>query len=102
MPCFVPQHLRQRRTYSEDVRELVIYQKYTLKKKTADISCDLNMAQRVVERTLKIWRETGEVVPQGPGRKGRRMRLMTAAEVEVSNRSILFPGLPRLTILLSF
>jgi transposase len=83
MPRNIPEHLRQRRTYSEDLRKRVIYQKYTLQKPIQQISIDLNISRRVVERILKFWRDTGEVVPLETGRRNPRKKVMTDAEVEV-------------------
>ena len=78
-----PQDSRHtRRSYSKDIRNLVIYQKCTLGYRTADISIHLNISHRVVQRILKLWRETGEVT-EGPGRLGKRSRVMDCEEMEV-------------------
>ena len=78
-----PPEVRLRHTYSKDLRERIVYQRYKLKKKIIAISIDLNISQRVVERTLQLWRDTGEVVHDGPGLHGKRRRLMTPKEIEV-------------------
>ena len=72
-----------RYTYSKDLRERVVYQRYKLKKKITAIAIDLNISQRVVERTLELWRNTGDVIPEGLGLHGKRQKLMTPHEIEV-------------------
>ena len=76
------------RSYSSDLRERVVYQRCTLKYKIKEISTSLNMSQRVVERVLKLWRETGEVVNEGPGRAAKRCRVMDNEEIEVRSSLI--------------
>jgi transposase-like protein len=88
MPRFLPEHQRQRQTYSEDLRKRVIYQRFTREKKIDEIALDLNMSKRVVERILNLWRTTGEVMSQEPGKKGKRRKIMTQEEMEASNRPI--------------
>jgi hypothetical protein len=39
----------------------VVYQAFTLGKTTTEISIDLDIPVRVVQRVLKCWREIGEV-----------------------------------------
>lgn len=73
--------LFQRRHYSRDLKERVIYQSYTLHKKPKDIAIDLDMSLRVVHRVRKLWKEIGEVV-KDPKSQGRD-RLLKAHEVEV-------------------
>lgn len=76
-------HVQHRQTYSEDLRERVIYQKYSLHKKTADIAHDLNISVCVVQRVLQLWRKSGEVIPVGPGWSNKRRRMMMPHEQEV-------------------
>jgi transposase len=94
MPRSIPEHARQRKTYSIDSRKRVIYQKYTLNKKIPEIILNLNISQHVVERTLQLWRDTGEVVSQGPGKKAKRRRVMIPDEIDVSSP---FPWLSKLS-----
>ena len=82
MPREPPEN-RIRFTYSKDLRERVVYQRFKLKKKVAAIAVDLNISQRVVERTLKLWRDSREVIPEGSGLHGKRLRLMTSQELTV-------------------
>ena len=80
----IPDGLRCRQTYSTDLRERVVYQRITLGHEINDISTSLNMSRRVVERVLQLWRRTGEVTSSGPGRGGKRSRVMDSEEMEVS------------------
>lgn len=50
-----------RNHYSKDLKRRIIYQAYTLGKKTTEIAIDLNMHVRVVQRVKKTWKEIGEV-----------------------------------------
>ena len=74
MPRFLREHQRQRQSYSEDLRKRVIYQRITLEKKIDDIAHDLNMSKRVVEHIPNLWRTTGEVMSQEPGKAGNDSR----------------------------
>jgi hypothetical protein len=47
--------------YSRDLKERVLYQRYQLGKKTADIAVDLDMPLRVVQRILQTFSEIGRV-----------------------------------------
>lgn len=85
MPRCLPAHLRQRQNYSEDLRRRVIYQRFTLDKKVADIACDLDMSRRSVERVLQFWSNTGEVISRQPGKEGKRRRVMDTNEMEASS-----------------
>ncbi|KAJ7182124.1 hypothetical protein C8R46DRAFT_885205 [Mycena filopes] len=50
------------RTHStKDLKQRVIYQAFTLGKRTTQIAIDLNMPLRVVQRCITTWREIGEV-----------------------------------------
>lgn len=70
-----------RQHYSRDLKERVVYQAYTLNKRTTAIAIDLDIPLRVVQRVLRSWREVGEVC------KDRtvmgRAPLMKPAEVKV-------------------
>ena len=50
-----------RQQYSRDLKKRVVYQAFTLEKTTTEISIDLDIPLRVVQRVLKCWREIGEV-----------------------------------------
>jgi len=79
----IPKHELQRQSYSSDLRERVIYLRYSLNCHIREVSYLLNMSQRVEERTLKQWRDTGKVMPPGSGRSGKRARLLDQEEIEV-------------------
>ena len=74
MPCLLYEHLRQHHTYSEDLRKHIVYQRFTRNKIIPDIALDLNMSHHVLEHILELWKATGEVIPQEPGRKGQRQK----------------------------
>ena len=48
-----------RRHYSTDLKERVIYQAFTLGKKSTEIAIDLEMPLRVVQRVKHTWTRTG-------------------------------------------
>lgn len=50
-----------RNQYSKDLKNRVIYQAFTLEKKSTQIAIDLNMSLRVVQRAMLTWRELREV-----------------------------------------
>ncbi|KAF9646557.1 hypothetical protein BDM02DRAFT_3188762 [Thelephora ganbajun] len=50
-----------RQQYTSDLLEWAVYQHYTLHCSTADIAKQLNISQRVVQRTLRMWRIIGRV-----------------------------------------
>lgn len=54
-----------------------------LKKQVKVISVELNIAQCVVERTLKLQHNTGDVIEEGPGLHGKRIKLMLPNKIEV-------------------
>ena len=56
------QPAKARHYYSQDLCERVIYQHNVLGKKTTDIARDLDISLRVVQRTLQVWKEIGDVV----------------------------------------
>src|SRR6266481_4528128 len=78
-----PPVLCSRHTYSTDLWECVIYQKYTLGSKVADISTSLNMSWHTVKHILNLWGMTGKVSPSVPGRTKERCRIMDTEEIEV-------------------
>lgn len=59
-PVTVP--TTERRHYSADLKKRVIYQYFTLGRKSPQISVELDMPLRVVQRTLQLWNELGDVV----------------------------------------
>lgn len=64
--AMTPEQPRRRR-YSSDLLERTIYQYHTLHHSTKEISEQLNISQRVVQRTLRLWRVMGRVrLPNGP------------------------------------
>ena len=78
-----PPVLRSRRTYSNDLWERIIYQKYSLGSKIADISISLNMSRHMVEHILKLWETTGEVSADATSRTKDRCHVMDPEEIEV-------------------
>jgi hypothetical protein len=85
MPRNLLEHLCQCQAYSLDLKQHIVYQKYSLKKKINDIVTDLDVSHRTVEQVLKMWWDTGEVVPKVPGKKKKRIRVMLGEEMEVQN-----------------
>ena len=73
-----------RQQYSKDLKEHVVYQRFTLGKDTAEIAENLNMSKRVVQRVLLLWEEIGDVVrdPRRNLKRGRASVLDTTS-VEV-------------------
>jgi transposase len=51
-----------RRHYSQDLKQRVIYQHVKFGLMTVQIAENLDISIRVVQRTLKIWQEIGDVV----------------------------------------
>jgi hypothetical protein len=68
-----------RRNYSKDLKQLVLYQHESLGKNTQEISRDLNMSLRVVQRVLQLHKEIGSVVkdPKSYAKLGRAPLLDT-------------------------
>ena len=66
-----------RRYYSKDLRERIIYQRFSLERKPKEISHELDISLRVVQRTLQLWNEIGEVArdPKEYSKRGRPMVL---------------------------
>ncbi len=50
-----------RRRYTTDLKQRVIYQAFTLGKKSTEIAIDLDMPVRVVQRVRQTWMQTGRV-----------------------------------------
>jgi len=50
-----------RRHYSDDLKERVIYQAFTLGQKSAEIALNLEIPLRVVQRVKYTWAQTGRV-----------------------------------------
>ncbi|KAJ8495206.1 hypothetical protein ONZ45_g12957 [Pleurotus djamor] len=65
----------QRRRYSRDLKSRIVYQAHSLGRKTSSIAIDLDIPLRVVQRTLEVWRDHGDVVPPPKGRSGQPMVL---------------------------
>ena len=68
---------------SEEVKQIAIYQHYTLHYNAAQIASNLRMSRRTVERVLKLWQTTGEVVAEGSQKKQTRKKIMTEHERQV-------------------
>ena len=63
---FVTYHTKKpevplRRHYSTDLKQRVIYQAFTLGKKSTEIAVDLDMPVRVVQRVKQTWMQIGRV-----------------------------------------
>jgi len=50
--------------YSKDLRACIIHQRFTLHKWTTDIATDLDMSLHVVQQTIKLWCEIGDVMDE--------------------------------------
>lgn len=76
--------VKSRRHYSKDLRERIIYQSRVLGKSTSEISVDLDISLRVVQHTIQLWNEIGDVVrdPKEYSRRGRP-RLMDSVACNV-------------------
>jgi transposase len=83
MPRKVQDTERCRQSYSQDLRERVVYLRYNLKYKIDEIAVVLNMSKHVVERTLQLWRNTGEVMSSQQAKDQKRARVMSTNEIEV-------------------
>lgn len=68
-----------RQHYSRDLKTRIVYQAYTLHKNSTDISIDLDIPMRVVQRVLRSWKEIGEVFKDR--RRVGRAPLMKGEEV---------------------
>jgi transposase len=70
-----------RRHYSKDLKERVIYQYTVLGLQPAQIALNLDMSARVVHRTLQLWQEIGDVIrnPCTFNKRGRPMLLNDTA-----------------------
>jgi transposase len=69
----VPQPPKTRRHYSRDLRERIIHQYRVLDKKPFEIAENLDVSLRVVQRTIQLWKEIGDVVrnPDDYQKRGR-------------------------------
>ena len=67
--------------YSKDFRARVIHQKFKLNKQTPDIAIDLDMSLRVVQWTIKLWHEVGDVVAEP--KKLSRAPIMSPTQIQV-------------------
>lgn len=81
----------KRKRYSRDLRQRVVHQRFKLHRQTAQISADLDMSLRVVERILHLWREIGDVC-RVPKRIGRA-RALSSEHAEVCNMHSTVMGL---------
>jgi len=76
---------RCHRFVHEEVKEIAIFQHYTLGYNVQMIARNLRMSKRTVERTLHLWRTTGEVDTEATQKKQKRRRILGETEQEVSN-----------------
>ena len=79
----------QRRHYSKDLKDRVVYQYCEMDYTTTEIAKNLNMSLRVVQRTLCIWKEIGETIkdPKAYARQGRSWTMDTGSiEVCISHK----------------
>ena len=51
-----------RQHYSKDLKQRIVYQRFTLGMNTSEIAKNLDMSVRVVQQVLQLWEEIGEVV----------------------------------------
>jgi hypothetical protein len=54
------------------------------------IQQELDISRSVIKRTLKLWWETGEVLPHKDPQKEKRLRIMTDNEIHVSSVGFIF------------
>ncbi|KIJ53120.1 hypothetical protein M422DRAFT_42914 [Sphaerobolus stellatus SS14] len=73
---------RQHTFATEEIKQIAVYQRYTLSYKVSDIARNLRMSDRSVERVLQLWRTTGEVISEASEKKQTRKRIMTEQEQE--------------------
>ncbi|KAF8580924.1 hypothetical protein K439DRAFT_1355624 [Ramaria rubella] len=71
----------QRQCYGQEVKQLVVYQRFTLLKSPTAITIDLNMPLYMVQRVLQTWDEIGAVVKE-PKKLGRA-HLMGTEQIQV-------------------
>ncbi|THU77560.1 hypothetical protein K435DRAFT_702093 [Dendrothele bispora CBS 962.96] len=69
-----------RQHYSRDLKNRVIYQYYTLQLNTSEISVNLNMMLRVVQRAIQNWNEIGDVCRERRGRG--RCRILSSHNMQ--------------------
>ena len=65
--------VRTRRHYSSDLKERIVYQRFSLSRKPSEIAVELDIPLGVAQRTLQLWNEIGVVArdPKGYARQGR-------------------------------
>jgi len=72
-----------RRRYDKSILERIIYQHDTLQHGSQEIAEQLNVSWRVVQRTLKRWRDVGLVqLPYTPSFRAKT-RVLGAQQVQV-------------------
>ena len=77
--------LQTHSNYLNDLRECVIYQSKVLEKTTLETSWDLDMSHHVFQRTLKLWKEIGDITRnQGDLGTPRQILLMNPVACNVS------------------
>jgi len=69
--------------HSEEVKELAVYQSYSLNYEVPFICVSLKMSHRTVERVPHLWRTTGEVLQNPQHEKRKRKRIVSDDELEV-------------------
>lgn len=92
----------QRRHYGSEIKQLIDHQHFKLLRGTGHIAFDLNIPQRVVQRTVKMWKEIGDVIRE-PLRVGRA-RILSDAHIRVSSITshfdLLLIEIPSISLLL--
>ena len=78
---------------SEDRKELVVYQRYTLQYDIPTIAVNLCLSERTVQRVLQLWRETGEVISLSTKAKQKRKKILNVTELEVCHVHFVDPQL---------
>ena len=90
------QPAKARRHYTRDLRDRVLYQHNILGKTTADIARDLDISLHIVQRTLQVWNEIGDVL-QDPKDYSKRGRPTVMDPVACNVRLSLFGGMQMFT-----
>ena len=72
---------------SEDRKQLVVYQYYTLHYSIVTIAMNLRLSERTVQRVLQLWQETGEVASLTSKEKLKRKKILNDHELDVSGQS---------------
>ena len=87
-----------RKYYSEDLKQRVIYQAFTLAKKSTEIAIDLDMPVHVVQRVKRTWMEIGHVchtrrfLGRHPLLSPNEVVVSTYVRVLLSKRGMLLSG----------